>query len=128
MTSTICIDIIYYIYIINHSVAILKRVNVFISFLQPFRILFAALNIDNTVNGNYYYGQWCNSVKHGKGIYVFKDKNQFMEGVWVNGLLKVNVIQYLKIPTAIKQPMMPEVSIFQKRYAKTKHILLAHFI
>lgn len=32
-------------------------------------------------------------MKHGEGVYVFKDKGQLMEGIWVNGTPKVSIIR-----------------------------------
>lgn len=83
------------------------------------------------MNGNFYDGKWSNGLKHGEGIYVFKDKGQFMEGVWVYGVPKINMIKYLddhnhdyhndhdnhnvtKLNYLIQQldPIIPEVRIF----------------
>lgn len=57
----------------------------------------AALNFV-IVNGNFYDGHWRNGLKHGEGIYVFKNKGQFMEGVWINGVPKVSVIKHIDQP------------------------------
>lgn len=81
------------------------------------------------MNGNFYDGKWSNGLKHGEGIYVFKDKGQFMEGVWVYGVPKINMIKYindynrddhndhddvtnLSSITQRLEPMIPEVRIF----------------
>ncbi|KAE9537643.1 hypothetical protein AGLY_006666 [Aphis glycines] len=63
------------------------------------------------VNGNIYDGQWSNGLKHGEGVYVFKDKGQFMEGVWVNGILKLSTIRYIDEPESMRtQYVIPEIS------------------
>lgn len=67
-----------------------------------------------TVNGNIYDGQWSNGLKHGEGVYVFKDKGQYMDGVWVNGILKLSTIRYIDKPESMRtQYLMPEVSIIE---------------
>lgn len=48
-----------------------------------------------TVNGNVYKGLWSKGLKHGEGVYVFRDKGQLMEGVWINGIPKVSIIRDL---------------------------------
>lgn len=70
-----------------------------------------------SANENIYDGQWRNGVKHGEGIYVFKDKGQFMEGVWIDGVPKISIIKYLgdldvverSISTSEQHLVMPEV-------------------
>jgi len=63
-----------------------------------------------TANGNVYDGQWKNGLKHGEGVYVFKDKGQLMEGVWVDGELKISTIKYVNEPDSMRtQYIMPEV-------------------
>uniref|UniRef100_A0A2S2NC87 MORN repeat-containing protein 3 n=1 Tax=Schizaphis graminum TaxID=13262 RepID=A0A2S2NC87_SCHGA len=63
------------------------------------------------VNGNFYDGQWRNGLKHGKGVYVFIDKGQFMEGVWINGVLKLSIIRYIDGPENTRtQYVMPKIS------------------
>lgn len=83
------------------------------------------------MNGNFYDGKWSKGLKHGEGIYVFKEKGQFMEGVWVYGVPKINMIKYFddynyddqkyhddqnvtKLNSLIQQldPVIPEVRIF----------------
>ncbi|XP_001948570.2 MORN repeat-containing protein 3-like [Acyrthosiphon pisum] len=63
------------------------------------------------VNGNVYAGQWRNGLRHGEGVYVFKDKGQLMEGVWIGGELKLSTIRYLDESTIARtQYVMPEIS------------------
>lgn len=60
-------------------------------------------------------------MKHGEGVYVFKDKGQFMEGVWVNGILKLSTIRYIDEPKSMRtQYVMPEVSIIEIVIVKKK--------
>jgi len=62
------------------------------------------------VNGNVYDGQWRDGLKHGEGVYVFKDKGQLMEGVWIGGELKLSTIRYVDEPDSTRtQYVIPEV-------------------
>jgi hypothetical protein len=81
-----------------------------VSFLLPavwslgyncFYITVAVITFNNnivvfTANGNVYDGQWCKGLKHGEGLYVFKEKGQYMEGVWIQGVPRVGVIKHLR--------------------------------
>ncbi|XP_015369308.1 PREDICTED: MORN repeat-containing protein 3-like [Diuraphis noxia] len=65
----------------------------------------------NRANGNVYDGQWKNGLKHGEGVYMFKDKGQLMDGVWIDGELKISTIKYFDQPDSTRiQYMMPEIS------------------
>jgi len=62
------------------------------------------------VNGNVYDGQWRNGLRHGEGVYVFTDKGQLMEGVWIGGELKLSTVRYIDEPDSTQtQYVMPEV-------------------
>lgn len=45
-------------------------------------------------NGNFYNGKWRNGIKHGEGVYVFRDKKLSMTGVWVNGVPKISIMEH----------------------------------
>lgn len=68
-----------------------------------------------TANGNIYDGQWRNGVKHGEGVYVFKDKGQFMEGVWIDGVSTFSIIKHLSDLDAVS------VSISMEKQRTTTH-------
>ena len=42
-------------------------------------------------DGEYYIGQWKNGLKHGKGIYYYKNGNIKYEGIFVNNEFRQNM-------------------------------------
>lgn len=79
------------------------------------------------MNGNYYNGEWCNGMKHGEGVYVFKDIGRCMNGVWVCGIPKVSTIGYLNKQVAAtdlatkQRKLIPKVRIFLERLKNKSH-------
>lgn len=83
----------------------------FRTFVLFFFFFFAA-------NGNSYDGQWRDGVKHGEGVYVFKNKGRSMEGVWIGGVPKIAVIKHTDWPDDTAVRVLPEVSFNKCEYAE----------
>jgi len=66
-------------------------------------------------------------VKHGVGVYVFKDKARYMNGVWVCGIPKISTIGYFNEKVAAtdlaknQRKLIPEVRIFLERLKNKSH-------
>lgn len=77
-------------------------------------------------NGNVYDGQWSKGLKHGEGVYVFREKGQYMEGIWINGVPQISVIKNVQdkqdvpaVEVTTSSRNLPEV-ILRRKYSGKK--------
>lgn len=75
-----------------------------------------------TANGNIYEGQWCNGLKHGEGLYVFKEKGQYMEGIWIQGVPRVGVIKHFSPKQNVLTVASHKLPKVMQKYGKSKKI------